>query len=72
MMADYAARFNLAFFSGTYRKEDPAWKDDPAYALWENQPESLFWTYMKLVMNETTGNNLYLDCGTASGQNSPE
>ena len=72
VMADYAARFNLAYFSGTYRKEDPAWKDDPAYDLWENQPESLFWTYMKLVMNETTGSNLYLDCGTAGGQNSPE
>lgn len=61
MMADYAARFNLAYFSGTYRREDAAWTDDPAYALWERQKDSAFWTYMKLVMNEAAGDNLHLD-----------
>ena len=28
-MADYVARFNLAYFSGTYRSDDPAWRQDP-------------------------------------------
>ena len=59
LMADYAARFNLAYFSGTYRQDDPSWTEDPAYALWEAHPESAFWAYMKLVMNEPTGDNLH-------------
>ena len=37
LMADYAARFNLAYFSGTYRRGDPVWMDDPAYSLWARQ-----------------------------------
>ena len=41
-MADYAARFNLAYFSGTFRGDDPSWTEDPAYALWESHPESAF------------------------------
>ena len=59
LMADYAARFNLTYFSGTYRQDDPSWTEDPAYALWEAHPESAFWAYMKLVMNEPTGDNLH-------------
>lgn len=59
MMADYAARFNLAYFSGTYRKEDASWIADPAYALWETQADAAFFPYMKLVMNEATGDNLH-------------
>ena len=59
MMADYAAEFNLAYFSGTYRKEDARWIADPAYALWENQADASFFPYMKLVMNEATDDNLY-------------
>ena len=62
LMADYAARFNLAYFSGTYRKEDAAWKADPAYALWKKNQDSSFWQYMELVMNEETGDNLHLEC----------
>ena len=62
LMADYAARFNLAYFSGTYRKEDPAWKADPAYALWRKEQDSSFRQYMELVMNEETGDNLHLEC----------
>ena len=58
MMADYAAKFNLAYFSGTYRKEDAFWIDDPTYALWEKQADTTFFPYMKLVMNEATGDNL--------------
>ena len=59
MMADYAAKFNLAYFSGTYRKEDASWFGDPAYALWENQADTAFFPYMKLVMNEAAGDNLH-------------
>lgn len=65
LMADYAARFNLAYFSGTYRKEDPAWKADPAYALWKKNRGSSFWQYMELVMNEETGDNLHLEWAPA-------
>ena len=57
-MADYAARFNLAYFSGAYRSNDAAWREDPAYALWHDGPDSLMWQYMDLVMNEPTGDNL--------------
>ena len=59
MMADFAARFNLAYFSGTYRREDAGWTADPAYALWESQADAAFFPYMKLVMNEATGDNLH-------------
>ena len=57
-MADYAARFNLAYFSGDYQCDDIAWREDPAYALWQAHPDSLLWQYMDLVMNEPTGDNL--------------
>ncbi len=62
LMADYAARFNLAYFTGTFRKDDPAWTEDPARALWEKQADSAFWKYMKLVMDEASGDNLRLEC----------
>ncbi len=62
LMADYAARFNLAYFSGTYRKDDPAWKEDPAYALWKKKRDSSFGQYLEIVMNEATGDNLHLEC----------
>ena len=58
-MADYAARFNLAYFSGTYRKEDPAWREDPAWALWQRQPNPAFRQYMQLVMDESAGDSLH-------------
>ena len=58
-LADYAARFNLAYFSGTYRKDDPAWTEDPAYGLWAEQQNSSFRSYLDLVMNEQTGDNLH-------------
>ncbi|MBR2700291.1 MAG: metallophosphoesterase, partial [Clostridia bacterium] len=41
-MADFAARFNLSYFAGTYRSDDPSWRADPAYALWQQQADSLF------------------------------
>ncbi len=62
LMADYAARFNLAYFSGTFRNDDPSWTEDPARALWEKQADSAFWKYMKLVMDEASGDNLRLEC----------
>ena len=62
MMADYAARFNLAYFSGTFREDDASWTEDPAYALWESHPESVFGAYMHLVMAEASGDNLRLEC----------
>ena len=57
-MADYAARFNLAYFSGAYRSNDAAWREDPAWTLWRDGPDSLMGQYMDLVMNEPTGDNL--------------
>lgn len=57
-MADFAARFNLAYFSGTYLPEDPSWTEDPALALWKRQENTSFWNYMRMVMNERSGDNL--------------
>ena len=59
LMLDYAARFNLAYFSGLYDPADAAWTRDPAYALWEAQ-DCLFGQYMRLVMNEENGENLWI------------
>ncbi len=61
LMADYVAKFNLAYFAGTYRKDDTAWTDDPGYALWERHPGKPSWMYMKLLMGEATGENLHWD-----------
>lgn len=61
VMADYAARFNLAYFSGTFRKDDPSWEEDPASALWESQANNAFWQYMKLVMAEASEDSLRLN-----------
>ena len=58
-MADFAARFNLSYFAGTYRSDDPSWRADPAYALWQQQADSLFGQYMRLVMDEPNGENLH-------------
>ncbi|MBR4501417.1 MAG: metallophosphoesterase [Clostridia bacterium] len=63
MMAEYAARFNLAYFSGTYIKDDPSWTEDPAYALLKSQGNTPFIAYMALVMNEDPGDNLHLEIG---------
>lgn len=57
-MAAYAARFNQAYFTGEFRGEDETWRQDPAYALWEKQPNSSFFQYMKLVMREAAGDHL--------------
>ena len=57
-MADYAARFNLAYFSGAYDSRHPASTQDAACALSESQGETGFWQYMKMVMRENTGDNL--------------
>ena len=59
MLADYAARFNLAYFAGTYRSDDPSWREDPAYALWQQQADNPFWQYMRLVMDEPNADNLH-------------
>lgn len=57
-MADFAARLGLAYFSGTYRSDDPAWREDPAYALWDQRGNDAAWQTMKLVMEEPSGENL--------------
>ena len=58
-LADYVARFNLAYFSGTYRQEDPSWTEDPAYALWQKQSGSALWETLRLLMNEPAGDRLH-------------
>ena len=57
-MAEYATRFNLAYFQGTYQSDDPAWRDDPAYALWLKHGDNPMWQYMRMVMDEPGGENL--------------
>ena len=52
VLLDYAARFNLVYFSGTYQKGDPSWKEDPAYRLWKESGDQRFFLYMDFVMNE--------------------
>lgn len=59
-MADYAARFNLAYFSGAYQSDDPSWKQDPAFALWQRHKENAFAKYLLWVMEERTEDNLFL------------
>jgi 3',5'-cyclic AMP phosphodiesterase CpdA len=56
-MAQFAARFNLAYFSGEFHSADPAWRADPAYALWQEKGGS-FGRYLTMVMNEPNGENL--------------
>ena len=41
-MLDYAARANYAYFSGAYRSDDPAWREDPAFGLWRGAAGSPF------------------------------
>ena len=59
-MADYAARFNLAYFAGTYRRDDPAWEEDPAAGLWREKAGGAFRQYLETVMEEQTEDNLRL------------
>lgn len=58
MLADYAARFTLAYFAGTYRSDDPSWRADPAYALWQQQEDNPFWQYMRLMMDEPNADTI--------------
>lgn len=60
-MADFAARFNLAYFSGTYESADPSWRADPAYALWQEYGGGAFGQYLTMVMDEPNGENLLLE-----------
>ncbi len=60
VLADFAARFNLAYFSGAYDSTDPAWRADPAYALWQEYGGGTFGRYLIQVMDEPNGENLYL------------
>ena len=62
-MTEFAARFNLAYFSGTFRADDPAWTEDPARALWEGQEDRSFREYMALVEREKTLDNLHITLG---------
>ena len=61
LMADYSARFNLAYFSGTYENGDPAWKQDPAYALWMDHRDLPFASYLLSLQEEPGGSHLYRD-----------
>ena len=60
-MADYAARFHAAYFSGTYRKDDRSWTRDPAYALWESRQDGSFVTYLRLMMSEASDDPLHAE-----------
>ena len=60
IMADYAARFNLACFAGTFRSDDPARREDPGYALWQSLPENLFTRYLDQMLSEAAGGHLRL------------
>ena len=59
-MADFSARFSLAYFSGTFQSDDGTWREDPGYALWKAQANSPYWQYMSMVMDEAAGDNLHL------------
>ena len=49
-MLDYAVRFNRAYFSGTLDAADPAWRDDPARALWQrHMGQAGFGAYMEMT-----------------------
>ena len=60
-MLDFSARFNAAYFSGVYRSDDPAWRKDPGYLAWMQYGENTFGAYLKLVMDDPSGDNLYLE-----------
>ena len=57
-MADYSARFSLAYFSGLYHSDDPEWKSDPAYGMWQAMGEDGFWPILRQIMEEPNGDNL--------------
>ena len=49
-MLAYAVRFNRAYFSGTLDTADPAWRNDPAWALWQqNMDQVSFGAYMDMT-----------------------
>ena len=58
-MAQYVTRFNLAYFSGTYSRDDASWTEDPGWQLWQAHQGNIFWKYLNLVMREASGDNLY-------------
>ena len=60
VMAEYAARFNLAYFSGTLDGGDAFWREDPSYALWKGFGEHPYWLYMEQVLNGPSGDDLRL------------
>ncbi|MBQ8159190.1 MAG: metallophosphoesterase [Clostridia bacterium] len=57
-MLDLSARFNLAYFSGTFRSDDPSWKQDPGWALWQEKGENVFARYLDMVSRESLIDNL--------------
>ncbi len=58
-MLDYIARFNLAYFAGEYSSDDPAWKEDAGYRLWEQYAPERLNAYAGTVMRECHGNMLF-------------
>ena len=59
-MADFSARFHLAYFDGSYDPADPAWSEDPGMALWEAHPEGGLAAYIRTAAGYGGGSNLYL------------
>ena len=60
-MADFAARFHAAAFSGSLRKGDETWSRDPAFQLWGKRPEASFGQYLRLLMAEASEDPLHAE-----------
>ena len=57
-MLDYMARFNLAYFSGEYSSDDPAWREDAGYKLWAQYARPVLDAYLGQLMAESPGSQL--------------
>ncbi len=64
-MADFSARFNLAYYSGGYHSDDLSWQRDPAYRLWQKWPVGIFGAYFNQVIREENGEHRTWSSGGA-------
>ena len=60
-MLNYACDLNQAYFSGELKRDDTAFRADPAYALWQRSSEKLFFgRYLDLILSEASPDALHL------------